>query len=220
MVEFAGITLDSAADAIADIAAGRPAIVFDDKLRENEGDLVFAADHATESLLTFTIRFTSGYICAALAAEDCDRLDLPPMREVNQCPRGTAYAMPVDARLGVSTGISAADRARTIRLLAAAESVQGDFTRPGHVVPLRAVPGGVLRRQGHTEAALDLVRLAGRRPAAVLCELVNDDGTMQRLPDLRRFADRHSLRLISVAALAEYRISIGDHATEPSVAMV
>ena len=214
MRNFVGIRLDSVADAVADIAVGRPVIVFDDEHRENEGDLVFAAQHTTEQLLAFMVRYTSGYICAPLAPEDCDRLDLPAMREVNQCPRGTSYAMTVDARSGISTGISAADRALTIRLLADASSGPDDFTRPGHVVPLRAVPGGVLRRRGHTEAALDLARLAGCRPTAVLCELVNDDGTMQRLPELRRFADLHDLRLIAIADLVGYRMRLGDVAEQ------
>ncbi|MGH3882155.1 MAG: 3,4-dihydroxy-2-butanone-4-phosphate synthase, partial [Pseudonocardiaceae bacterium] len=144
---FAGIDR-----AIADVAAGRPVIVVDDEERENEGDLIFAAARATPELLAFMVRYTSGYICVALTGDDCDRLDLPPMFHTNQDKRGTAYTVTVDAREGVTTGISAADRARTIRLLADPDAKSVDFVRPGHVVPLRAKEGGVLRRPGHTEA--------------------------------------------------------------------
>jgi 3,4-dihydroxy 2-butanone 4-phosphate synthase / GTP cyclohydrolase II len=193
------------ARAVADIAAGRPVIVVDDADRENEGDLIFAAQMATPELVAFMVRHTSGYICVPLGAADCDRLDLPPMTSVNQDRRGTAYCVTVDAREGVSTGISAADRARTIRLLAAAESGPNDFNRPGHVVPLRAKEGGVLRRPGHTEAAVDLATMAGLRPAGVLCEMVNDDGTMKRLPQLRAFAAEHDLTVVSIAELIAYR---------------
>jgi 3,4-dihydroxy 2-butanone 4-phosphate synthase/GTP cyclohydrolase II len=191
--------------AIADIAAGRAVIVVDDADRENEGDLIFAAEKATPELVAFMVRYTSGYICAPLPAEECDRLELPPMYAVNQDKRGTAYTVTVDAREGVSTGISAADRARTLTLLAGADSTPADFTRPGHVVPLRAKDGGVLRRAGHTEAAVDLARLAGLRPAGVLCEVVNDDGTMARLPELRALAAEHDLTLVSIAELIAYR---------------
>jgi 3,4-dihydroxy 2-butanone 4-phosphate synthase/GTP cyclohydrolase II len=191
--------------ALADIAAGRPVVVVDDPDRENEGDLVFAAEKATPDLLAFMVRHTSGYVCAPITEDDADRLDLPPMWAVNQDRRGTAYAVTVDARDGVSTGISAADRAYTIRLLADPATRPTDLARPGHVVPLRAKPGGVLRRAGHTEAAVDLAVLAGLRPAGVLCELVNDDGTMMRLPDLADFAAAHGLTLITIADLIAYR---------------
>ncbi len=191
--------------AIADIAAGKAVVVVDDEDRENEGDLIFAAELATPEMIAFMVRYTSGYICAPLAAEECDRLELPPMYHTNQDRRGTAYAVTVDAREGVTTGISAADRTRTIRLLAAPDTRPVDLSRPGHVVPLRAKAGGVLRRPGHTEAAVDLAMMAGLRPAGVLCELVNDDGTMQRLPDLKKFAAEHGLTLISIADLIAYR---------------
>ncbi|MEV1289350.1 bifunctional 3,4-dihydroxy-2-butanone-4-phosphate synthase/GTP cyclohydrolase II [Micromonospora sp. NPDC049679] len=191
--------------ALADIAAGRPVVVVDDADRENEGDLIFAAELATPELLAFTVRYTSGFICAPLTEEDADRLELPPMYHTNQDRRGTAYTVTVDAREGVSTGISAADRAHTIRLLADPSTNPVDLARPGHVVPLRAKPGGVLRRPGHTEAAIDLARLAGLRPAGVLCELVNDDGTMMRLPDLQKFSAEHGLTLISIADLIAHR---------------
>jgi len=191
--------------AIADIAAGRPVIVVDDEDRENEGDLIFAAEKATPELVAFMVRYTSGYICAPITEEEADRLELPPMYHTNQDRRGTAYAVAVDASSGVSTGISAADRARTLRLLASADTRPTDLSRPGHVVPLRAKAGGVLRRPGHTEAAIDLSVLAGLRPAGVLCEMVNDDGTMQRRPDLERFAKEHDLSLITIADLVAYR---------------
>lgn len=197
--------LNSIEDAIAAIKAGRPVVVVDDEDRENEGDLIFAAEQATTELLAFTVRHTSGYICAPLTEEDADRLELPPMYYTNQDRRGTAYAVTVDAREGVSTGISAADRAHTIRLLADPATRSSDLARPGHVVPLRAKAGGVLRRPGHTEAAIDLAVLAGLHPAGVLCELVNDDGSMMRMPDLHRFAEEHELMLVSIADLIAYR---------------
>ncbi|MCP3801200.1 bifunctional 3,4-dihydroxy-2-butanone-4-phosphate synthase/GTP cyclohydrolase II [Allokutzneria sp. A3M-2-11 16] len=200
-------TFDPVERALADIAAGRPVVVVDDEDRENEGDLIFAAEKATPELIAFTVRYTSGYICVPLTGEDCDRLDLPPMYHSNQDVRGTAYTVTVDAKEGVSTGISAADRAHTIRLLADSKSVAGDFNRPGHVVPLRAKDGGVLRRPGHTEAAVDLARMAGLRPAGVLCEIVSqkNEGEMARQDELRVFAAEHDLALISIADLIAYR---------------
>jgi 3,4-dihydroxy 2-butanone 4-phosphate synthase/GTP cyclohydrolase II len=193
--------------AIADIAAGRPVIVVDDEDRENEGDLIFAAEKATPELLAFMVRYTSGYICVPLKETDCDRLDLPPMFHTNQDVRGTAYTVTVDAKEGVSTGISAADRAHTIRLLADETSQASHFTRPGHVVPLRAKEGGVLRRPGHTEAAIDLAVLAGLRPAGVLCEIVSqkDEGDMARREELEVFGAEHDLAIISIADLIDYR---------------
>jgi 3,4-dihydroxy 2-butanone 4-phosphate synthase / GTP cyclohydrolase II len=197
--------MNSIEDAIAAIKAGRPVIVVDDEDRENEGDLIFAAELATSELLAFTVRYTSGYICVPMTEEHADRLELPPMYYTNQDKRGTAYAVTVDAREGISTGISAADRAHTIRLLADPATKASDLARPGHVVPLRGKAGGVLRRPGHTEAAIDLAQLAGLHPVGVLCELVNDDGTMMRLPQLQRFAAEHELVLISIADLIAYR---------------
>jgi 3,4-dihydroxy 2-butanone 4-phosphate synthase / GTP cyclohydrolase II len=193
--------------AIADIREGRPVIVVDDEDRENEGDLIFAAEKATPELIAFMVRYTSGYICVPLTESDCDRLDLPPMFHTNQDVRGTAYTVTVDAKDGVTTGISAADRAHTIRMLADEKSTAGEFRRPGHVVPLRAKEGGVLRRPGHTEAAVDLARLAGLRPAGVLCEIVSqkDEGDMARRDELEVFAAEHDLALISIAELIKYR---------------
>lgn len=203
--EFAVSPFDPVEQAIKDIADGRAVVVVDDEDRENEGDLIFAAEMATPELLGFMIRHTSGFVCAPLTEAECDRLELPPMYATNQDRRGTAYTVTVDAREGIDTGISAADRAYTIRLLASAETTPADLARPGHVVPLRARPGGVLRRPGHTEAAVDLAELAGLRPAGVLCELVNDDGSMKRLPALRAFATEHGLTMISIADLIAYR---------------
>ncbi|GHJ48513.1 riboflavin biosynthesis protein RibBA [Catellatospora sp. TT07R-123] len=197
--------LDSIEDAIAAIKAGKPVIVVDDEDRENEGDLIFAAEMATPELVAFTVRYTSGYICVAVTEDEADRLDLPPMYYTNQDRRGTAYCVTVDAREGVSTGISAADRARTLRLLGDPQTRSADLARPGHVVPLRAKAGGVLRRPGHTESGVDLAQLAGLHPAAAICEMVNDDGTMMRLGDLTAFAAKHELVLISIADLIAYR---------------
>lgn len=191
--------------AIADIAAGRPVVVVDDAGRENEGDVVFAAAKATPELLAFTIRCARGLICVPMLGADLDRLALPQMTQDNTEHMRTAFTISVDARDGITTGISAADRAKTIRLLADPDAVSGDLVRPGHVFPLRYAAGGVLCRDGHTEAAVDLARLAGLAPAGVVAEIIEDDGTMARLPQLRAFADRHDLVLISVAQLAAYR---------------
>ncbi len=200
-----GVPLDDVARAVADIAAGRPVVVVDDVDRENEGDIIFAASKATPELLAFTIRYTSGVICAPMTGEMLDRLQLPLMTSQNAERMRTAFAITVDARDGVTTGISAADRARTIRTLADSATEPYEIVRPGHVFPLRYTPGGVLRRPGHTEAAVDLARLAGLTPAGVLAEIVNDDGTMARLPRLREFADEHGLALISIEQLIAYR---------------
>jgi 3,4-dihydroxy 2-butanone 4-phosphate synthase/GTP cyclohydrolase II len=192
-------------EAIAVIAAGGMVIVVDDEDRENEGDLVMAADAATPEALGFIVRHSSGVICAPMLGEDLDRLQIPMMVARNEDPKGTAYTVSVDAVEDTSTGISASDRARTLRVLAAEDAGPEDVSRPGHVFPLRYHPGGVLRRPGHTEASVDLAQLAGRRPAAVICEVVNDDGSMARLPDLERFADTHDLLIISIADLIAYR---------------
>ncbi|MER7670770.1 bifunctional 3,4-dihydroxy-2-butanone-4-phosphate synthase/GTP cyclohydrolase II [Kitasatospora sp. NPDC058162] len=199
------LVLDPVERAIADIAVGRAVIVVDDEDRENEGDIVFAASAATPELMAFTIRYSSGVICAPMTGEELDRLKLPPMTQVNEDRKGTAYTVSVDAREGVDTGISAADRARTVRLLSSPGTEPGDLTRPGHVFPLRAVEGGVLVRPGHTEAAVDLARLAGLAPAGAIAEVVNDDGTMARLPELVAFAREHGLAIISIEDLIAYR---------------
>ncbi|MDQ1246419.1 MAG: 3,4-dihydroxy 2-butanone 4-phosphate synthase / cyclohydrolase [Actinomycetota bacterium] len=199
------VGLDPIASAIAAIAAGQPVVVVDDEDRENEGDLIAAAQLATQDTLAFMIRHTSGVICVPMVGQDLDRLALPPMTAVNEDAKGTAYAVSVDARDGVSTGISAGDRARTVRVLADSATEPWEITRPGHVFPLRAVPGGVLQRAGHTEAAVDLARLAGLNPAGVIAELVTDEGGMMRAPACRRFADEHGLVMVSIADLIEYR---------------
>ena len=199
--------LDSVERAVADIAAGKAVIVIDDEERENEGDLIFAAEKATPELVAFMVRYTSGYLCVPLDGAICDRLGLLPMYAVNQDKHGTAYTVTVDARNGVGTGISASDRATTMRLLANPTSIAEDFTRPGHVVPLRAKDGGVLRRPGHTEAAVDLARMAGLQPAGAICEIVSqkDEGSMAQTDELRVFADEHGLALITIADLIEWR---------------
>ncbi|MFC6153139.1 bifunctional 3,4-dihydroxy-2-butanone-4-phosphate synthase/GTP cyclohydrolase II [Nocardioides yefusunii] len=199
------IRLDTVEAAIAAVAAGGAVIVVDDEDRENEGDIIFAADAATPELMAFTVRHSSGVICVPLEAERLSALDIPLMTPHNQDPLRTAYTVSVDAAVGVSTGISAADRAHTARLLADPDAVRGDFTRPGHVFQLRYRAGGVLVRRGHTEAAVDLARLAGRAPVGVLVEVVNDDGTMKRGQQLRDFADDHGLPMISIDALVAHR---------------
>lgn len=202
-----GVTrFDSVERAIADIAAGKAVVVVDDEDRENEGDIIFAAEKATPELVAFMVRHSSGYICAPLTGEDCDRLGLPPMVSRNEDARGTAYTVTVDANTG-TTGISATDRAHTIQLLASEDATAADFTRPGHVVPLRSRKGGVLVRAGHTEASVDLARMAGLRPAGVLCEVVSEEDPtgMARTPELRRFCDEHGLALISIEQMIEYR---------------
>lgn len=204
--EADAVRLDTVEEAILDIAAGKAIVVVDDEDRENEGDLIFAAEKATPELVSFMVRYSSGFICASLTEAEADRLQLPPMMAHNQDARGTAYTVTVDAATG-TTGISAASRAETLRRLANPDCGPADFTRPGHVVPLRAREGGVLVRAGHTEAAVDLARMAGLRPAGVLCEVVSEDtpADMARGPELRRFADAHGLKMISIEQLIEWR---------------
>lgn len=197
--------LDPIESAIEAIADGRPVLVVDDADRENEGDIIFAADAATDELMGLTVRLGSGVICVAMTGGDLDRLALPPMTAINEDAKGTAYSVSVDAREGVTTGISAADRALTARLLADPATGREDLARPGHVFPLRARDGGVLVRRGHTEAAVDLCRLAGRTPAGVICEVVEEDGSMSRLPQLRRLADERGWPLVSIADLVDLR---------------
>jgi 3,4-dihydroxy 2-butanone 4-phosphate synthase/GTP cyclohydrolase II len=197
--------LDTIDEAIAEIRAGKMVVVVDDEDRENEGDLIFAASCTTPELVGFMIRHTSGVLCVPMDGPDLDRLGLPPMTHVNEDAKGTAYSVSVDARLGVDTGISAADRSQTIKVLCDPASQPHDLTRPGHVFPLRAMPGGVLRRPGHTEAAVDLARMAGFAASGVIAEVVHDDGSMMRAPALREFANEHGLKMISIADLIAYR---------------
>lgn len=199
------VQLDSVERAIQDIAAGKPVIVVDDMDRENEGDIIFAAAKATPELMAWTIRYSSGVICAPMPAEMLDRLEIPLMTPHNRDAYRTAYTISVDARDGTTTGISAADRARTVKTLADSATESWELTRPGHVFPLRYREGGVLVRRGHTEAAVDLCKLAGLTPAGVLVEVVNDDGTMKRAPELREFADEHGIAMISIEELVRHR---------------
>jgi 3,4-dihydroxy 2-butanone 4-phosphate synthase/GTP cyclohydrolase II len=191
--------------AIEDIRAGRFVVVVDDADRENEGDLTIAAQFVTPDAINFMATWGRGLICLCLTPERCDELDLRPMTDHNETPLGTAFTVSIEAREGVSTGISAADRARTIQVAIDPQSIPHDLVQPGHVFPLRARPGGVLRRAGQTEAAVDLARLAGLNPAGVVCEIMNDDGTMARVHDLVAFCERHEIRMVTVADLIEYR---------------
>ena len=201
------VRLDPVEEAIAAIAAGGIVVVADDEDRENEGDLIMAADAATDASIAFFVRYTSGVICVSLDGDRCADLRLPLMVPpmANNESQGTAFTVTVDLRSGTTTGISAADRAATIKALADRAVPAEEFNRPGHIFPLQARPGGVLKRAGHTEAALDLARLAGRESAGVLCELVSEDGSMMRGPELRAFADQHNLKFISIADLIRYR---------------
>ncbi|WP_085315669.1 3,4-dihydroxy-2-butanone-4-phosphate synthase [Derxia lacustris] len=193
--------------ALADLRAGRPVIVCDDFDRENEADLIVAAETMTVETMARFIRDCSGIVCLCLTDEHASRLDLPPMVAANESQYGTAFTVSIEARAGVTTGVSAADRLTTIRAAIAAGATAGDLARPGHVFPLRARPGGVLERRGHTESAVDLARLAGLTPAGVLCELMNDDGTMTRGAQLDDYARRHGFTMISVAEIVEWRLA-------------
>ena len=200
-----GAPLGTVEQALGAIRRGRFVVVLDGEDRENEGDLIMAAEHVDADSVAFMVRHTSGLLCVGMTGDRLDALGLPLMVPDNQDALGTAFTVSVDAAETTTTGISAADRATTIRALADPDAGAGDFTRPGHVFPLRARPGGVLKRAGHTEAAVDLARLAGLQPAGVLCEIVNDDGTMARRPQLVEFAARHGLVLITIDQLVAYR---------------
>ncbi|HEX4519372.1 MAG TPA: bifunctional 3,4-dihydroxy-2-butanone-4-phosphate synthase/GTP cyclohydrolase II [Gaiellaceae bacterium] len=192
-------------DAIEEIREGRMIIVVDDADRENEGDLVIAAQFATPETINFMATHGRGLICLCLTEERADQLELRPMTERNEAPLGTAFTVSVEAREGVTTGISAADRSHTIQVAIAPGAKPSDLVQPGHVFPLRARPGGVLERIGQTEAAVDLARLAGLNPSGVVCEIMNDDGTMARVRDLVPYCERHDLKMVTVADLVEYR---------------
>jgi 3,4-dihydroxy 2-butanone 4-phosphate synthase/GTP cyclohydrolase II len=196
---------DPIEDAIEEIREGRMVIVVDDADRENEGDLILAASNVTPESIAFMVRHTSGVICLPVVGERLDQLQIPLMVSDVTDPQRTAFTVSVDARLGTTTGISAADRARTIEAIVHPDTKPNDLARPGHVFPLRYREGGVLKRAGHTEAAVDLAVLAGLYPAGVLCEIVNEDGTMSRLPTLVGFAKEHGLKLVSIADLIQYR---------------
>jgi 3,4-dihydroxy 2-butanone 4-phosphate synthase/GTP cyclohydrolase II len=197
--------IDSIDAVLRDIRAGKPVIVVDDAERENEGDLVLAAEKATAESVNFMMRFGRGLICAPITSDRAARLGLNRMVLDNRESFKTDFTVSVDATHGITTGISAEDRAKTIRLLADPKSLPGDLVQPGHIFPLRAKAGGVLQRSGHTEAAVDLARMAGLDPSGVLCEIVKDDGTMARLPDLLAFKRKHKLKLCTILDLIEYR---------------
>ena len=197
--------LGSVEHAIEEIRAGRMIIVVDDEDRENEGDLIFAAEKVSRELISFMVNHCSGIIFVSMEGERLEQLNLPLMAPENTESMRTAFTVSVDSRNGVTTGISAADRAATIRTLIDPTAKPSDLSRPGHMFPLRYTPGGVLRRAGHTEASVDLARLAGLYPAGVGCEIVNEDGTMARLPELERFAEKHGLVIISIADLIAHR---------------
>jgi 3,4-dihydroxy 2-butanone 4-phosphate synthase/GTP cyclohydrolase II len=190
---------------LTELAAGRMVILVDEEDRENEGDLVVAADHVTADTINFMARFGRGLICLTLTRERCERLRLPPMALKNGAQHGTAFTVSIEAAVGVTTGISAADRARTVQAAVARDAQAGDLVQPGHIFPLQAQDGGVLMRAGHTEAGCDLSAMAGLSPASVICEIMNDDGTMARLPDLEVFAQQHGLKIGTIADLIEYR---------------
>jgi len=199
-------TFDSVDDAVAAIAAGQLIIVVDDEDRENEGDLIMAASKATPETINMMIRYGSGIVCVPMLGPQLDRLGLGPMVARNREVQRTDFAVSVDASAGISTGVSAYDRSLTIKILAEPDARAEQLVQPGHVFPLRARPGGVLERAGHTEAAVDLALLAGLAPSGVLCELVNDDGTMQRLPQLLEFKRKFGLKMISIEQLIAYRL--------------
>ena len=197
---------DDVEDVLADFRRGRMVVITDDENRENEGDLVMAAEKVTDKTINFMAKYGRGLICVAMSRERLEALNVRSMVNRGEGDHfGTAFMESVDARVGVTTGISAHDRARTIRLLVDPRATRADLVSPGHVFPLEAKDGGVLRRAGHTEASVDLARLAGLRPAGVICEIMKDDGTMARLPELKRFAARHQLKIASIASLIEYR---------------
>jgi 3,4-dihydroxy 2-butanone 4-phosphate synthase / GTP cyclohydrolase II len=198
------MSLASIPTAIEALRAGRPIIVADDEGRENEGDVIIAAELASQEWIAWMVRYSSGFICAPMTNEIADSLSLPPMVAINEDPRGTAYTVSVDASDRLSTGISAADRAHTLRVLAAPTSTPASLHRPGHILPLRAVDGGVRERDGHTEAAVDLMRLAGLTPVAAISEIVADDGEMMRLPGLIALGEREDVPVITIISLIEW----------------
>ncbi|MES2363637.1 MAG: bifunctional 3,4-dihydroxy-2-butanone-4-phosphate synthase/GTP cyclohydrolase II [Pseudomonadota bacterium] len=199
------VAISPVEDIVADMRAGKIVILIDEEDRENEGDLVLAADHVSAEAVNFMARFGRGLICLTLTRERCERLQLPPMATRNGTKHATAFTVSIEAAEGVTTGISAADRARTVQAAVAKDAKVSDLVQPGHIFPLQAVDGGVLMRAGHTEAGCDLAAMAGCTPAAVICEIMKDDGTMARLPDLLVFAAEHGLRIGTIADLIEHR---------------
>ncbi len=191
--------------ALSAIRAGQGVLLIDDEDRENEGDLIFSAEHLTTEQMALTIRECSGIVCLCMTGEKIDSLGLPPMVVSNSSRHGTAFTISIEAKHGVTTGVSAADRVRTIKAAAAVESKPEDLCHPGHVFPLRAQPGGVLTRPGHTEGTVDLMQLAGLQPAGILCELTNPDGTMARLPEVVAFANAHRMTVLTIEDIINYR---------------
>jgi 3,4-dihydroxy 2-butanone 4-phosphate synthase / GTP cyclohydrolase II len=202
---LAPVAISPVEDIVADMRAGRMVILVDEEDRENEGDLVLAADHVTADAINFMARYGRGLICLTLSRERCEQLRLPPMVARNGDKKGTAFTVSIEAAEGVTTGISAADRARTVQAAVDPKAVPDDLVQPGHIFPLQAVDGGVLMRAGHTEAGCDLAVMAGCSPASVICEIMKDDGTMARLPDLQLFAAEHGLKIGTIADLIEHR---------------
>jgi 3,4-dihydroxy 2-butanone 4-phosphate synthase/GTP cyclohydrolase II len=199
------MSISSTQEIVAELRAGRMVILVDEEDRENEGDLVLAAEHVTPEAINFMIRHARGLVCLTLSEEICDRLELPMMTTRNGTSFGTNFTVSIEAAEGVTTGISAADRARTIQVAVAKDAKPEDLVQPGHIFPLRAVKGGVLMRAGHTEAGCDLTEMAGLTPASVICEIIKEDGTMARLPDLLEFAEEHKLKIGTIADLIHYR---------------
>jgi 3,4-dihydroxy 2-butanone 4-phosphate synthase/GTP cyclohydrolase II len=193
-------------EAIEDIKAGRMVILVDDEDRENEGDLTIAAEKVTAQVINFMAKHGRGLICLSLTPEKVEQLQLPMMSELNTSSFGTAFTVSIEAKKGVTTGISASDRAKTIKTAINPKSKPDDIARPGHIFPLRAQPGGVLQRAGQTEGSVDLARLAGMKPAGVICEIMNDDGTMARVPQLAKFAKKHELKMVTIKDLIQYRM--------------
>ena len=204
----------SVVTAIDALKAGKMVVVTDDESRENEGDLIMAAECATAETIGFIVRHSSGVICCSVPEKRLEELQLPPMVVNNEDPKETAFTVSVDYKVGTSTGISAADRAATFRALADPMALAADFNRPGHVFPLKPRPGGVRERDGHTEAAIDLARLAGMQPAGILCEVCNDDGSMARVPELITFCEEYGLVLTSIADLIDYLNEEGEKTEE------
>src|SRR5690625_1703487 len=200
------MSLNTIPELIEDIRQGRMVILMDDEDRENEGDLVMAAEHCTPEAINFMIKHARGLVCMPMTRERCEQLNLPLMVENNSSGFGTKFTVSIEATEGVTTGISAADRARTVQAAAAPDAKPSDIVQPGHIFPLMAEPGGVLHRAGHTEAACDLPALAGLAPIGVICEIINEDGTMARRPDLEELAKKHDIKIGTIADLIEYRM--------------
>jgi 3,4-dihydroxy 2-butanone 4-phosphate synthase/GTP cyclohydrolase II len=205
MTTLTPVPISPVEDIVADMRAGKIVILVDEEDRENEGDLVLASDHVSAEGINFMARYGRGLICLTLTRERCERLQLPPMTARNGDKKGTAFTASIEAAEGVTTGISAADRARTVQAAVDKDAVPADLVQPGHIFPLQAVDGGVLMRAGHTEAGCDLAAMAGCTPSSVICEIMKDDGTMARLPDLQLFASEHGLKIGTIADLIEYR---------------